>query len=66
MVVRVARRKYGAFRISTRVIRSPATFRGVKKSLTLDISCFLIDSALSLTTLRLAKFTTDSSVAFID
>jgi len=41
--VRVARRKYGALMMSTRVTFSPATFRGVKKSETLDMANFLID-----------------------
>jgi hypothetical protein len=45
---------------------SPATLRGVKKSLTLDIAYFLIDSVLSVTTLQVMKLTSDSSVAFIE
>ena len=43
IVVRVASRKYGAFTMSTSVTFLPATFRGIKKSVTLDMACFLLD-----------------------
>jgi len=52
--------------MSIGVTFSPATFRGVKKSLTLDIAYFLIDSVTSVTTPGLMKSTSDSSVAFTD
>jgi hypothetical protein len=52
--------------MSIGVTFSPATFRGVKKSFTFDIACFLIDSVPSVTTLRMMKFASDSGVAFID
>jgi hypothetical protein len=44
IVVKVASRKYGALIMSISVTFSPATFRGVKKSVTLDIAYFLVDS----------------------
>ena len=52
--------------MSMSVTFSPATFRGVKKSFTLDMPCFLIDSVPSVTTLQIMKFTSDQGVAFID
>jgi len=66
IVVKVASRKYGALMMSINVTFSTATFRGVKKSLTLDIAYFLIDSVTSVTTPGLMKSTSDSSVAFTD
>jgi hypothetical protein len=56
MVVRVASRKYGALIKSAKVTFSPATFRGVKKFLTLDIAGFLLELLLSVTTIWIMKF----------